>query len=288
MVNHHINKLAIITGASRGIGEATAYKLASQGANLLLNHSSASSAAETNTVKANIGKDFPNSHVEVLEANLGSPDGSESRRLVEFAKEKFTGPDGHFQIDIIINNAGISINQYIPELTVENFECHYRVNVLGPLILIQAAQPYLPKDRSGRIVNVSSISSSMGQPGQSIYGGSKAALEAMTRTWARELAENCIVNAINPGPVDTRMYRSTSPAFEEIMRPMIEHTPLAQLSEAEKQHMSEEEVEAIKKAGGRMAKPQEIAGIISMLCSPEAGWCTGNVICANGGMIMLQ
>ena len=79
----------------------------------------------------------------------------------------------------------------------------YNVNVLAPLLLTQAVAPFLPNDRSGRIVNVSSVSSSIGYEGQSIYAGTKAALEGMTRTWSRELYRNCTVNAVNPGPVST-------------------------------------------------------------------------------------
>lgn len=77
------------------------------------------------------------------------------------------------------------------------------MNVLGPLLLVQAALSYLPNDRSGRIVNLSSVSSSLGFANQTVYGGTKSALEAMTRTWSRELAERCTVNSVNPGPVAT-------------------------------------------------------------------------------------
>ena len=112
---------------------------------------------------------------------------------------------GGRQIDIIVNNAGVAAGQDLASITIENFEWQYNINVRGPLLLVQAALPFLPTDRSGRIVNVSSMSSAMGLAGQSIYGGTKAALEAMTRTWARELSERATVNTINPGPVDTRM-----------------------------------------------------------------------------------
>jgi NAD(P)-dependent dehydrogenase (short-subunit alcohol dehydrogenase family) len=114
-------------------------------------------------------------------------------------------PDGAFQIDILVNNAGVAHNNLLPAVTPEQFDISYRVNVLGPLLLTQATEPYLPRDRSGRIVNISSVSSSTGFIEQSVYGGTKAALEAMTRTWSRELSERCTVNAINPGPVLTEM-----------------------------------------------------------------------------------
>ena len=96
---------------------------------------------------------------------------------------------GKFQIDIIINNAGIAKNMPLEKVTSETFTQQYTVNVLGPILLLQAALPFLPNDRSGRIVNLSSVSSSLGFQGQTVYGGTKAALESMTRTWSRELAE---------------------------------------------------------------------------------------------------
>jgi NAD(P)-dependent dehydrogenase (short-subunit alcohol dehydrogenase family) len=150
--------------------------------------------------------------------------------LVNTAKSHFSNPStGHFQIDIIVNNAGISINQAIQDTTVEAYEKTYRINVLGPLLLMQAAMPYLPHDRSGRIVNLSSVSSTMGFTTQSVYGGSKAAVEAMTRTWARELADRATVNAINPGPVKTEMWDQTTAEFKAGLRPFIQTTPLSKI-----------------------------------------------------------
>lgn len=146
---------------------------------------------------------------------------------------------------------------------------------------MKAALPYLPHDRSGRIVNLSSVSSSLGFKDQTVYGGSKAALDAMTRTWARELAERCTVNSVNPGPVATEMYGGVSEEFEERMRPWLEHTPLAA---ARKEIDGEEVCRKVEGKGGRPAYEGEIAGVVGMLCSGESGWCTGSVVCANGGM----
>lgn len=202
--------------------------------------------------------------------------------IVSTAKNNFAHPKTHkFQIDIVVNNAGVGSNTAIPDITPDGFEAMYRVNVLGPLLLVQAAMPYLPTDRSGRIVNVSSVSSAVGAIGQSVYGGSKAALEAMTRTWARELAEMATVNAVNPGPVATDMYSSTSEEFQAQMRPFIQTTPLMKAREGVDE---EKYVLAAEKAGGRPGYDFEIAGVVAMLCSVDAGWCTGSVVCANGGM----
>lgn len=216
---------------------------------------------------------------------MGDPKGPAA--IVDFAVGKFTpthtNPETNLlQIDIIINNAGVSYNKYIVECTPEDFHKQYNINVLGPLLLVQAASSYLPHDRSGRIVNLSSVSASQGFEAQSVYGGTKAALEAMTRTWSRELRERATVNSINPGPATTDMYASTSVSYREKLRPFIEHTPLAQMDTSK---MSEEEGEKYEAEGGREAYTKEIAGVVGMLCGKESGWCTGSVICANGGMV---
>ena len=114
-----------------------------------------------------------------------------------------------------------------------------------------------------------------------MYGGTKAARESMTRPWARELAERCTVNAVNPGPVATDMYGETSEAFQLQMKSHIEHTPLMK----ERKGVDPDQFVAdAPKVGGRPAYGYEIAGVVSMLCSSESAWCTGSVICANGGL----
>ncbi len=130
---------------------------------------------------------------------------------------------------------------------------------------------------------MSSVSSTLGMPGQSVYGGTKGAVEAMTRVWAKELSENCTVNAINPGPVEGPLYATNSPEFLKAIRGFNMHTPGMVPREGVD---SPEVVEAAKDAGGRLAKTSEIAGIVGMLCTPDAQWCTGQVVCANGGMLM--
>lgn len=217
-----------------------------------------------------------------IQADVGTPTGG--RDLIASAREHFTAAN-RFQIDILINNAGIARNALLPEVTVEDFESTYRVNVLGPLLVVQAAQPYLPTDRSGRIVNISSVSSSTGFVTQSVYGGTKAAVEAMTRTWARELAENATVNAVNPGPVEGPMYKTNTPEFLEGIHGWVLHTPLMKVREGVD---PEDVVNDAKESGGRPAWTKEVAGIVGMLCGEEAGWCTGQVVCANGGMVMLH
>jgi 3-oxoacyl-[acyl-carrier protein] reductase len=255
--------------------------LASKGASLILNYSSESSRSKINELATELEQTH---HVNclVVQANLSSP--AAPKHIVDVAKNHFSHPKTNkFQIDIIINNAGVAGNFPVEDATPEEFSRQYAVNVLAPLLLVQAALPYLPTDRSGRIVNVSSVSSSLGFIGQSVYGGTKAALEAMTRTWARELAERATVNAVNPGPVSTDMYSETSEDFRNHIRPFIQTAPL----QAVREDVDEKWVqEAAEVGGGRPAWDYEVAGVIGMLCGEDSGWCTGNVICANGGMVM--
>jgi NAD(P)-dependent dehydrogenase (short-subunit alcohol dehydrogenase family) len=244
-----------------------------------MNFTSASSEERTKTLAQQLETNH-SIKTTIVQADLGSENGP--AHVVDIAKNHFAHPKtGKFQIDIIINNAGVSVNRKIQDCDAEDFAFQYNVNVRGPLLLIKAAMPYLPNDRSGRIVNLSSVSSSLGFIAQSVYGGTKAAVEAMTRTWARELSECATVNAVNPGPVATDMYAGTTDEFAAKIKPFIQHTPLMQVREDVD---SGEVVEQSKKTGGRNATEYEIAGVITMLCLPESGWSTGSVVNANGGM----
>lgn len=217
--------------------------------------------------------------------------------ILTAAHEKF-GSSGQLKVDILINNAGVAGDRTLNDpvrgpIAPEHFNWQYTINVLAPLLLTQAVAPFLPTDRSGRIVNISSVSSSLGFVGQSIYGGTKAALESMTRTWARELADRATVNAVNPGPVIGDMYFKAGEAFWADIQGYQDNTPMSKLDEKDQSTMgrlSEEQVGLIKeKMGGRRpAFTSEIAGVVGMLCTPDGLWCTGSVVCANGGMKMGQ
>ncbi|KAL1842154.1 hypothetical protein VTJ49DRAFT_5927 [Mycothermus thermophilus] len=272
-------KLGIVTGSSRGIGAAIAENLASKGCNLVINYTSPSSADVASSLATQLSSTH-NIRAVAIQADVGTPEGAAS--LITGAREHFT-ESGRFQIDILINNAGIARNNLLPRVTVEDFEATYRVNVLGPLLVTQAAEPYLPHDRSGRIINISSISSQAGFVTQSVYGGTKAALEAMTRTWARELSERATVNAVNPGPVEGPMYAANPPEFLEGIRGWVLHAPLMRAREGVD---PDDVVRDARESGGRPAYTREVAGIVGMLCGEESGWCTGQVVSANGGMIM--
>jgi NAD(P)-dependent dehydrogenase (short-subunit alcohol dehydrogenase family) len=262
-----------------GIGVEIARNLASKGANVVINYTSDSSKQTAEDLASEFQAEYGVKAISV-QASMGEENGP--KHLVEVTKNNWKHPKtGKFQLDIIINNAGVAGNNYVENIDCEDFARQYNINVRGPLLLVQAAIPYLPNDRSGRIVNLSSVSSSLGFKGQSIYGGTKAALESMTRTWSRELAERCTVNAINPGPVATDMYWSNDEEFTARIKPFIENTPLA----APRKGIDPEKIyDASQNAGGRPAYSEEIAGIVGMLCSPEASWTTGSMVCANGGM----
>lgn len=219
--------------------------------------------------------------------------------ILSTAQNHFSHPrNGSFQVDLIINNAGIAGNKLLndPDLgPIEETQFHrqYNVNVLAPLLLVQACQPYLPKDRSGRIVNVSSVSAAFGCESQSIYAGTKAALEGMTRVWARELAENATVNAVNPGPVWGDMYSQAGEKFWKTNQKYVDGAPLmnytgddATRARAGGDPQEYDDIVTKGMGGKRPGFTDEIAGVIGMLCSEESGWTTGSVICANGGMKM--
>lgn len=213
-------------------------------------------------------------------ADISTPEGIKA--VIEACTTKFpaNAKTNKAQIDIIINCAAIMPTGPIELVTPEAFQQCYATNVLGPILLVGAAKPYLPTDRSGRIVNISSTGQKTGLPYLTLYAGSKGALEAQTKVWARELAENATVNAVNPGPVMTDLLRNCSDdvlAAQALWNPL---TPLAPSRE-----WDTEEVKAFAaKWGGRPAYVEEIAGVVAIICNPESGWMTGSMVSANGGL----
>lgn len=296
-----------------GIGAATAVRLAAKGCNLLLVYTSSSSRSPTETLCAELSREH-GVKTSFVQADLRNAAQGASA-IVQGAKDFFAsyheGKSGdELRVDILINCAGVSSNQFMNDqekgpIETEEFERVYAVNVLAPLLLTQAISDYLPRDRSGRIVNVSSVSSSIGYHGQSVYAGSKAALEAMTRTWSRELASRATVNAVNPGPAWGDMYAEAGEKFWRINQPFVDAAPLAEYDgerevlEAAARGAADQSEEGQererrrfdglvreKMGSKRPGFTSEIAGTIEMLCMDEAGWTTGSVVCANGGMKM--
>jgi NAD(P)-dependent dehydrogenase (short-subunit alcohol dehydrogenase family) len=273
-------------------------RLAAKGANILIVYTSDSSRAPTEAIIADLSARH-SIKCTSIQSDLGEP-AVAAPRIVSAAQAFFASYNatGSFQIDILINNAGVSSNQHLNDaalgvITADEFNRVYTVNVLAPLLLTQAVAPHLPTNRSGRIVSVSSVSSSIGYQGQSVYAGSKAAIEAMTRTWSRELAERATVNAVNPGPAWGDMYAEVGEKFWKINQPYVDAAPLAAYNgEKEVLAVVGDDAERFDRTvrqgmgGRRPGFTGEIAGTIDMLCSEEAGWTTGSVVCANGGMKM--
>ncbi|KAJ4380901.1 L-xylo-3-hexulose reductase [Didymella sp. IMI 355093] len=294
----YAKKLGIVTGGSRGIGAAVARRLAAKGCNLVIGYGSPRSTDMTRALCDELAAAH-NVCCAPVQAELLEPQ-TAADSILDAARSLFKSynASGPFQIDIVINNAGVSSNQHLNDteqgpIQRSEFDRVYTVNVLAPLLLTQVVQPYLPKDRSGRIVNVSSVSSSIGYQGQSVYAGTKAAIEAMTRVWSRELSENAIVNCVNPGPAWGDMYERAGPTFWNINQPYVDVAPLANYStDGHSVDLDTEEKDRFDKVvsegmgGRRPGLTDEIAGTVDMLCSAEAGWTTGSVVCANGGMRM--
>lgn len=281
-----------------GIGAAVARRLAAKGCNLLLAYTSDSSKEPTEQ----LCRELSSSHsikVTLVQADLSGPEEA-AKKIVAAAQAFFASYNDQapFQVDILINNAGVASNQFLNDpnkgpIVESEFTRVYAVNVLAPLLLTQAVAPFLPRDRSGRIVSVSSVSSSIGYQGQSVYAGSKAAVESMTRTWSRELASRATVNCVNPGPAWGDMYAQTGETFWKINQPYVDSAPLAEYDgEEDVLKMAGDDAERFDKlvrgsmGSRRPGFTSEIAGTIDMLCSEESGWTTGSVICANGGMKM--
>ncbi|TKX25761.1 L-xylo-3-hexulose reductase [Elsinoe australis] len=250
-------KVAIVTGGARGIGAGIVKALAREGAMVAFNYVSQGSAELAKALVSQIQSAGGKAHcMQADMAELSAPS-----KIVEAVLSAFDTDN----IDILVNNAGLGQNTPLTEVTPEEYERLMNVNVRSVIFMTQAVLPHMKQDRSNRIVNLSSISARGGYATQSVYAASKAAVEGLTRVWAKELGHvhNATVNAVNPGPVDTDMYRAAGEVH------------LARMEEQNK---------AVP-AAPRCGTPQDVADIIAFMCSEKARWITGDVICANGGML---
>ncbi|KAJ8114471.1 hypothetical protein OPT61_g3655 [Boeremia exigua] len=270
-------KLAIITGASRSFGAALATHFAARGANVVINYATSASDTLAQDLATHLSSTY-NITALPVRADLLNP--SAPQHLVDTAKAYFETPSKPFQIDILINNAAIVNAQPIEELDMHLFQQTFDLNVRAPALLIKAAFPYLPHDRSGRIVNISSATTTWGLIQQTSYAGTKGAIEAMTRVWARELAERATVNTVSPGPMDTGLLNGLPEAPREALRLYNALIPLAK----ERPGVDSEEVLKLAgEIGGRPGTLEEVAGIVGVACLPQSGWMTGNQLGASGG-----
>ena len=220
----------------------------------------------------------------IAQADLSTVDGP--LKLIETAKSALQTPEGTFQIDIIINNAGVTNPEALEGLTAEAYDGAFHLNARGPALLVSAAIPYLPTDRSGRIVNISSIGASVGLQYSTAYAGSKGALEAMTRVWARELAERATVNSVSVGPMaGTGLYECIPREMGHVVFPLLSNAPLSRVRPGVD---GEEVVMAAGVLGGRPAYVDEAAAVVGMVCGRDSAWMTGCCVGAAGGGVMTR
>jgi 3-oxoacyl-[acyl-carrier protein] reductase len=240
-------KVAVITGGSRGIGNAVARRLSQAGATTVINGVSDASLLEKEAgeIRAS-GKEC----LGIL-ADTSTSEGV--KKLFDAAVEKYE------KVDILVNNAGITRDRIILRMTEEDWDDVIRVNLKSVFLCTKAALKYMIRQRWGRIINLSSVVGIAGNPGQSNYAASKAGIIGFTKSIAREVGSRGItVNALAPGFVDTRMARQ------------LEDTQVEQLKE--------------RIALGKLGTPEDVAEAVAFLVSDEAGYITGHVLNIDGGM----
>lgn len=236
-------KTALVTGGSRGLGAAMAKALGKAGFHVLIHYNSNSASAEE------VAKDIESS--SLVGADLSTIEGAD--QIYDAVKEKLGG-----QIDVLVNNAGIALDNPLFKATPEEFEKTINVNMRSSWYLTKRLSRFMIRKKSGRIINVSSVVGSMGNPTQSIYGMTKAALENLTKTAAFELSEyNILVNAIAPGFIESDMTESLS---EEAKEAILSRIPLK-----------------------RMGKPEEISEVVVFLAT-AGSYMTGTTVHINGGL----
>lgn len=242
-------KVALVTGASRGIGRAVAMELAKNGVNLIINYSGSEEAAKE------VLKDVTKLGVQayIYKANVGNY--NECAAMVEFAIEKFS------KIDILVNNAGITKDMLLMKMSEEQFDDVININLKGTFNCMQLVSKYMIKAKSGRIINMASVSGRLGNAGQVNYAASKAGVEGMTKAAAREMAARGItVNAIAPGFVKTDM---TDVLSDKVKENIIESIPMK-----------------------TFGIPEDIAKTVVFLAGEGARYITGQTISVDGGMYM--
>ena len=242
-------KTAIVTGAGRGIGRATAVRLAGPDVTLIINYNSSSRGAdETAELCREKGAEVVTVQADVSKA-------SDCDRLVSAALEK-TG-----RVDVLVNNAGITRDGLLMRMSEEDFDDVIAANLRGTFLMMKAVSGIMLRQKYGRIVNLASVVGITGNAGQANYSASKAGISALTRSFAQEIARKGItVNAVAPGFINTAM---TEAMTETAMKAAVSAIPM-----------------------GRPGEPEDVAVLIAFLAGDGAKYITGQTICVDGGMCM--
>jgi 3-oxoacyl-[acyl-carrier protein] reductase len=242
-------KVAVVTGASKGIGAAIAAHLAAEGASVVVNYASSKQGAER-VVADIVGK---GGKAIAVQANMAKQ--SDIARLFAETIKTFG------RLDILVNNAGIYEFAPIESVTTEHFHKHFDLNVLGLILSSQEAVKLFGPE-GGSIVNISSVVATSAPPGTAVYSATKAAVDAVTKSLAKELGPRRIrVNSINPGMVETEGVRAAGIAESDFRKQTEAQTPL-----------------------GRIGQPQDIAPAVVFLASPDSAWITGETLYISGGL----
>lgn len=250
-MNELQNKVAIVTGASKGIGASIAKHLAAEGAAVVVNYSSSKEGADRVVAEITGG----GGKAVAVQANVAKQ--AEIERLFAEAKKAFG------RVDILVNNAGVYDFSPLEGVTEEHFHKQFDLNVLGLILASQAASKYFgTAGGSSIIINICSLASIMPVANASVYSATKAAVDAVTKSLAKELGpRNIRVNSINPGMVDTEGVRAAGIAESDFRKQVESQTPL-----------------------GRIGQPQDIAPAAVFLASADAAWITGETLVIAGGL----
>jgi 3-oxoacyl-[acyl-carrier protein] reductase len=240
-------KVAVVTGASKGIGASIAEYLGAAGASVVVNYSSSKAGADAVVAKI-VGK---GGKAIAVQGNV-----SKQEDIVKLFKETVAA---YGKVDILVNNAGIYDFKPLEGITPEHFHSHFDLNVLGLLLTTQEAVKYMPE--GGSIINIGSIVGQMPVGQASVYSATKAAVDAITVSLSQELGPKKIrVNSLNPGMVNTEGYRSAGLAESDFRKHVESITPL-----------------------GRIAQPDDIGKTVVFFASDDAGWVTGQTLLLAGG-----